>query len=274
MKKIIVPTDFSSGADAAVKYAVQLAFFLKCDVELVHVLNPATDLNTGYMIDPGIETVKRKKLTATTDAVREMLTDKMADEVKVFSSFILGFPIEEIVSLSQSNGAMIVVGARGESGVLDRMFGSIPSHLVKKASAPVLIVPEDATFTPLSVLVYASSETDLDYKISGHIKQLVQAFNARLHTIHIGKEYPEWQMEAVFAKVATEKPVIIKNIDKEDVVSGLNTYCEEVNADLLMMSTRHRGFWDSLVHTSVTREMALEPHRPLLVFHESDTVNL
>ena len=100
MKKIIVPTDFSSGADAAVKYAIQLAFFLKADVELVHVLNPATDLNTGYMIDPGIETVKRNKLKAITDDAKAMLTEKMAEEVKIFSSFILGFPIEEVVSLS------------------------------------------------------------------------------------------------------------------------------------------------------------------------------
>ena len=274
MKKIIVPTDFSTAANEAVQYATQLAFFFKCDVELVHVLNPATDLNTGYMIDPGIETVKRKKLKALTEEVSKQIAETLPSEISVMSSFYLGFPIEEIINLSKSQDSLIVVGATGESGVMGRVFGSIPSHLARRAHAPVLIIPKGVKFSVYKEIAYASAEANLDHAISKMIKQFVMVFNARLHCVHIGKDeqYPEWQMEAIFGNNQNNgtPELIKKNLDRVDVVSALNHYCDENDVDMLIMATKHRRFWDSIIHTSMTREMALDPHLPLLVFHDRD----
>lgn len=269
MNKIIVPTDFSAASNQAVKYAVNLAFFFQCEVELVHVLNPATDLNNGYKIDPGIETIKRQKLKALAeDAAKQHLPS----EVKVMSTFILGFPIEEIIKLSKGGISLIVVGATGETGVLDRVFGSVPSNLVRKAHSPVLIVPKGASFQVFKNLAYASADANLDQEVAHMIKDFVLTFKATMHCVHIGKEsdYPTWQMKAIFGDTAGFHDIIMKHLDQVDVVSALNTYCGENDIDLLMMTTRHRNFWDSIIHTSMTREMALDPKLPLFVFHHQD----
>ncbi|NND05594.1 MAG: universal stress protein [Saprospiraceae bacterium] len=273
MKKIVVPTDFSDSAQTATTFAVNLAFHLKVDVELVHILNPATDLNTGYMIDPGIEKVRRDQLEDATRAVKEKLSGELADEIVIMSSFHLGFPIEEIVNISKGQDALIVVGATGESGVMDRVFGSIPVHLARRAYSPVLIVPNNVKFDGFSEIAYASAEPALDRKVAAMLFRFVDVFDARLHAVHIGKEdnYPIWHIDEAVPGVAAPPTVLKKNIDRVDVISALNQYCSEEQIDLLIMSTRHRKFWDSIIHTSMTREMALEPHLPLLVFHEHDS---
>jgi len=269
MNKIIVPTDFSTASNRAVQYATSLAFYFRCDVELVHVLNPATDLSNGYKIEPGIETIKRQKLKSL---AKEAAKADLPPEVQVMSSFYLGFPIEEIINLSKSKDSLIVVGATGETGALDRMFGSVPSNLARRAHSPVLIVPGNATFEAYGDIAYASAEANLDHQVSSMIKDFVSAFKARLHCVHIGKEdvYPDWQMEAIFGSGENAPELIKKSLERKDVVSALNNYCSANDIQLLIMATKQRKFWDAIIHTSMTREMALDPKLPLLVFHEED----
>jgi len=262
--KIVVPTDFSKTAENAAKYGAELAKFLGGGLEVVHVLNPATDLNTGYMIDPGIESVKREKL--------QDFCGQMAENsgVNVTSKFILGFPIEEITQLSEESDVLLVVGATGESDLLEKVFGSVASHLARRSKAPVLIVPKGATFHPFKEVVYASNDAGMDYRISSLVKNFVSQFKSRLHSVHIGQndQYPKWQMQAIFGETEAVPELKIKHLQEANVVEGLNHYCEKEKADLLILTTQERSFWRTIVHSSITKEMALHPHLPLLVLHD------
>ncbi|MCB0688460.1 MAG: universal stress protein [Saprospiraceae bacterium] len=262
--KIIVPTDFSKTAENATRYAIEIAKQLGGTVELVHVLNPATDLNTGYMIDPGIETVKRNKL--------QQIAEETSKEsgVSIGSKFILGFPIEELTRLSEDQEVLLVVGATGESDILENVFGSVASHLARRSKAPVLIVPKGATFSPFKEVVYASNDASMDYRISSLVKNFVSLYDSRLHCVHIGDDdqYPEWQMDAIFGEAEGTPRLKKEHLREANVVEGLNHYCETEDADLLIMTTQERNFWRTIVHTSVTKEMALHPHLPLLVLHD------
>ena len=262
-KKIIVPTDFSETAANAIKYGAELAKNFDGGLEIVHVLNPATDLNTGYMIDPGIEKVKREKLE---DIAKKVTEDH---EIQASSRFILGFPIEELAKLSGESDVLMVVGATGESDMLETVFGSVASHLAQRAESPVLIVPRNAEFSPFKEVVYASNDPGLDHKIANLVKDFVSHFKSRLHSVHIGKDesYPEWQMQAIFGGSDAVPELLTSHMDEGNVVNALNKYCETEGADLLVVTTKQRSFWRTLVHSSITREMALHPHLPLLVFH-------
>lgn len=262
--KILIPTDFSKTAENAAAYGAELAKFLGGGLEIVHVLNPATDLNTGYMIDPGIETLKRKKLEDFSQEVAEK------SGVSTSAKFVLGFPIEELTHLSEESDVLMVVGATGESDILESVFGSVASHLARRSKAPVLIVPKDLRFKPFKEVVYASNDAGMDYRISSLVKNFVSFFDCRLHCVHIGDDdkYPDWQMQAIFGE-SEEVPRLEKaHLRETNVVEGLNRYCDEVGADLLILTTQERTFWRTIVHTSVTKEMSLHPHLPLLVLHD------
>jgi nucleotide-binding universal stress UspA family protein len=91
-----------------------------------------------------------------------------------------------------------------------------------------------------------------------------------LHSVHIGQndQYPEWQMLAIFGESDEVPELKIEYLNDPNVVEGLNTYCEKENADLLILTTQQRTFWRTVVHSSITKEMALNPHLPLLVLHD------
>jgi nucleotide-binding universal stress UspA family protein len=263
-KKIIVPTDFSETATNAIRYGAELAKHLGGGLELVHVLNPATDLNTGYMIDPGIETVKREKLESLAQEVSKK------DSIIASTRFVLGFPIEELAKMSEEPDVLLVVGATGESDVLENVFGSVASHLAQRAKSPVLIVPKNTSFSPFKEVVYASNDAGLDHRIAKLVKNFVSDFRPRLHSVHIGKDdsYPEWQMQAIFGGDEEVPVLLTSHVDEGNVVEALNKYCQREKADLLIMATKQRSFWRTLVHSSITREFALHPNLPLLVFHD------
>ncbi len=273
MKKIIVPTDFSSAADNALAYAKGLAQHGHLPIELVHVFYPAVELNNGYMIDPSIETDRRVHLEKAALEAKTHASAEVVTTVDVTPRFIVGFPVEEIVNLSKEEDTLIVMGATGASGVLGRLFGSVSSNVTKQAHSPVILVPTDAQFSPYAEIMYASETPELDSHLSGMITGFANRFDAKLHCVHVGKDgdvYPEDKMQAIFGELTTHPILVKKHFERADVISGLNEYAEENAIDLLMMGTKQRRFWDSLFHVSMTKEMALRPRLPIMVIHDHD----
>ena len=56
--------------------------------------------------------------------------------------------------------------------------------------------------------------------------------------------------------------------EAKHVLDGIEAYCDDVKADLLIMSTRERSFIEEyLINPSITRKLVIDTHVPLLVFH-------
>ncbi|MDH3650079.1 MAG: universal stress protein [Saprospiraceae bacterium] len=273
MKKIIVPTDFSENAGNAGQYAIKLSQYFNCEVTLLHIFHPAVDINTGYFLDPEIETKKRNMLTEQVKELNQSMQGEVVTSAKINSQFAMGFPIEEIVRLSEEAECMIVMGATGETGMFGKVFGSISSAVARMAHCPVLLVPSGKSFRPYEQIMYASNESRFDEKIALIIKQFVSTFDAKLHCIHVDKGadyYPDWEMKGLFGQNGYDVHLVEANIPETNIAKGLNQYASDKEIDLLIMGTRHRNFWENLVHTSVTKKMALHPQLPLLVFHAGD----
>ncbi|MBK8501867.1 MAG: universal stress protein [Saprospiraceae bacterium] len=110
----------------------------------------------------------------------------------------------------------------------------------------------------------------MDYRISSLVKSFVSHFDCRLHSVHIGQndQYPEWQMHAIFGESEEVPELKIEQLEGTNVVEGLKKDSEKENADLLILTTQQRTFWRTIVHASITKEMALNPQLPLLVLHD------
>ena len=277
MKTIIVPTDFSPTAANAMQYAIVLAREMDAEILLMHAFYPAMQLNTGYMIDPGIEDDRKFQLKQLAESFQEQVDANPANKVKITSKFIIGFPIEEIVDVSHQADTVIVMGATGDSGVMGRLFGSVASNVAKQAACPVYLIPPNAVFGPFRQMMYASDEPLLDIHMEHLVTPLVEKFGSRLHCVHVGKyerNYKEEDLKGIFQNLVDKQAIVRKNLDRVDVLSGLNEYAEQENIDLLILSTRTRSFWNRLVHVSITREMALQPKLPILVLHDVDKFSI
>ncbi len=68
------------------------------------------------------------------------------------------------------------------------------------------------------------------------------------------------------SKLTFEKHTIYGN----DTVVELNKYCNAKNINLITFASKHRNFWENLMHKSITENVALSNILPIMVIHSDD----
>jgi universal stress protein A len=146
IKRIMVPTDFSTAAGPAIGYAFDLAERYDASLLLVHVIEEtyfAHAYPDGYFAD-----LPQLQQTLRADAQRrlEELSDRCAGSgVTVTTQVLEGRPARVIVETAQSLGTdLIVMGTHGRSGVAHLIMGSVAEHVVRTAPCPVFTVRNTA----------------------------------------------------------------------------------------------------------------------------------
>jgi universal stress protein A len=140
IKRILVPTDFSGPADAALGYAIGLATKLEAHVSLIHVFDDpvATGLYAADYMPMPMET--RAELLADLRKRLEDLTAK-SGYAQVAVDVLIGPTAKVIVEAARDrNVDLIVMGTHGRHGMAHLLLGSIAERVVRTASCPVLTV--------------------------------------------------------------------------------------------------------------------------------------
>ncbi len=157
MHHILVPTDFSESAQAALDYAVELCQVFKGRITLLHVsyvdkldeslmgldavqyLTRALELpaaQQGYAPTFQVDDLKqiaRQKLEGRVTAVQ----GKVAIEAAVAE----GRPSEKIVEYARDHNVdLIVMGTQGRGPVAQFFLGSVADNVVRSAECPVLTI--------------------------------------------------------------------------------------------------------------------------------------
>jgi universal stress protein A len=146
VSKILVPTDGSTTARKAVRYAVDLAKQLNASVIVLSVIDnrafiaqtvPAVDTPT-HVIEP-LEDYLRENAKGYAGEMQ-----KLCDESGVQSEIVIktGHPVENIVKEAKKSKAdLIVIGSHGRSALAAAVLGSVAYGVIhNEAKVPVLIV--------------------------------------------------------------------------------------------------------------------------------------
>ena len=141
---ILVPTDFSENAKAALVTASRLASELGAGLRVAYV-RPSSAVREaikGGMLATGDsdETLERKVREKCDRTLDEFVAAADLDAAKVERVVLHGDPSREIVTYARENGVdLIVMGRRGVT-LADVMLGSVAERVVRHADCPVLIV--------------------------------------------------------------------------------------------------------------------------------------
>ena len=143
IKKILVPTDFSVGAQDAVDYAIEVARRLDAQVTLLHCYQvPVYLLPDGSLI--GNPATTSDIIRAATDALAAAKS-ALAVRMSVDTILTKGPPYAQIVDTARDgNYDLIVMGTHGRTGQRHALLGSVAERVVRLASCPVLTVREPA----------------------------------------------------------------------------------------------------------------------------------
>ena len=273
MKNILVPTDFSDTAANAFEYAKQLAAKTHASIKVVHVHYP--DMNAMEATPPSLqqEAINWKKKRIKRFA-QQYPADQPEGEAgllaKIDTEIAIGFPGEHIVSESESDEVdLIVMGTTGESGFFEKMFGSISSHVARKARCPVLLVPNGVKFKECSNILFATNHQAADEILLEAVPNMMACPSASVHFVHVDESTEEkYKVKDIsFLKPDFPSKYHFVEIQSKDTFAALSQYAKEQGVDAMVMVTTHRPLLNELFHKSLTKRMALNTEMPLLVMH-------
>ena len=279
MKNILVPTDFSATAKDAYLFALELADKYNSHVKLLNICHPVVATDTAYLPEELDEMVKIAKERMKKFSVADKNKIEKGDVLvapRVSQEVVIGFPVEEILHQVESGKAdFVVMGTTGEKGFLDKMFGSVSIHVSQKAECPVLLVPNGVRFKGFKHIMFASDYETVNEKTLKNLIDLTQKFGSDLHMIHVSEGSDDSNFKAIEAKLVDvlfkggnpDFAFTISQVESTSVAEGLHDYAEKNNIDLTVLVCPKRGFWKSLFHKSVTKQMAWNTKIPMLTFH-------
>ncbi len=142
--KILVPTDFSTYSDKALRQAFDIAKQYNAKVYVIHVVHEKiTDTIDDYGITyPSyVKEIEGKMIDEAKKKMKEQI-DKFpqSKELVIESDVQIGNVSEAILQEEKNKGIdLIVIASLGRSGIAKYLIGSVARNVLKGAKCPVLL---------------------------------------------------------------------------------------------------------------------------------------
>ena len=277
MKKILVPTDFSENSRSALLYAIELAKKLDASITLMHCYHPTSNhIINHYFID--IEELNDLCAQRLDFFVENSFSKSMDDVIvadMIEQKLEIGFAADKLVEVSESGDYdMIVMGATGSAGMLERIFGKVSLYVAQYSKCPVLLIPAGVRYREVKEIMYASEYEMGDGDILLQLGEIADSLSSKIHLVHVyDKDEKEpvgvghFLLEKMFQKKAPGLNFYMDSISSDTVAHGLEEYARENNMDWMVLVKPHRNLWQRLLHRSRTNEIIMNPEIPLMVMH-------
>lgn len=262
MNTVIVPVDFSETSLHAARYAAQLL--------------------TGHY---GVTMILYHSYGKPAEAAKatQMLEDLKADLMQkhIVKIEALAFEDSDFVdglekTARHRRADLIIMGITGKSAIAQVFFGSNTLKMAERKVCPVLIVPQNATFSPLkNVMLTSDFKNSIETTPSVPIKDFLDSFNKpQLHVVNVDKDHyisltenyeqEKQEMKKMFADYKPE----FYFMRLYDVDEAINLFAESRNIDLIIAIQKNRSFIDKLLNGSRTKTLSYHSKMPILVMHE------
>jgi nucleotide-binding universal stress UspA family protein len=143
--RILVPTDFSATADAALEYARAFAVRLGASLRIVHVIEEAYFGGTvgGEVYLPDTLNIRDALRQEAERLLSERVTARDREQRFIETAVVFGRSFRAIVEDALATSAdLIVMGTHGRTGLPHLLLGSVAERIVRTAPCPVLTVRE------------------------------------------------------------------------------------------------------------------------------------
>lgn len=260
---ILVPTDFSEMAEAAVRYAAMLAKKMGAKIILFHAI-PHHSVWWALANDEMLQEAQQSQEKIKEELVKEGVKPGKID-MQVFYQFPLNIWINDFIRKNKIDFA--VIGTKGTTGLKNVKMGSFALGMIEHLSVPVIAVPPETTTAGISNILYPTDMEDTLKEIKKILPYAIM-FDSAIHVVHISKneiadKLKAWnKLKGVVKKTGYEK--ITTDVKTGGSIESLiEESIKEKNADLLVMFPKGKGFFKQLFRGSVTEEVSHQIKVPL-----------
>jgi nucleotide-binding universal stress UspA family protein len=269
MKNILIATDFSPAALDATRYGIKLAAAFEARVTLVtafeeipipvgEAMNIITNEDMRSLARQQLEEEKRR-LTADTPFPIDMLLKK-------------GPVVRAVLSAAEETHAdLIVVGMTGTEKDIRRSFGSAATTLARTTPVPLLVVPEEAKFTPPVAIALAEDVfREKEDKTPEPVRQLLAKFHAKLFIIRIFNKHSGEVLEVLDEAANGQRAIgafspLHEIPGNKHVADALENFISMNPISILVMQPQRRTLTEKWFLRSNTKEMIFQTSIPLLI---------
>jgi len=277
MKKILVPTDFSGNANKALDYAIELAALSKAEVMILYASQVndssiAFPINMEYVPYVGNGEEVNRKLSV----LKEQKSGN--SEVNISTHLYAGFILESILKASDDLGAdLVVMGTLGDSGAMEKLFGSVTAAVIGKTKIPVLVIPLMAEWSLPKKILFAINDFDEDPGRIDMLIRIADLFNAEIEiAVFIDEDTAdaaEYMEKARGISFYEDKindhfgshKIKATRLYGSKLQDSLDDYIKSQQADILAMVTHKRNLLEQIFTLSITKKISYHTDIPLLV---------
>ncbi|MEO6181613.1 MAG: universal stress protein, partial [Verrucomicrobiota bacterium] len=295
-KSIIVPIDFSETSIKSLDYALALARESGSQINLVHVLEFPAVFNSTAQPSYAIFDKEAKRLA--TARLAALVDEKIDEWTTVNFEVRFGRAYKAICETAKEQKTdLIVIGTHGFTGLKHLLLGSTAERVIRHAPCTVLTVCKQQirnvkfVVQPKKILVPTDFSKSADAALQA-AALLAKQYQAQIHLLHVvpnhdavGEYYKidrqlleSGEMEACQKKLAAlSKTLLAKKISfKIEIRRGrpaveITQVSEELDADLIAISTHGRTGWQHALLGSVTEEVVRHSLCPVLVVRKNET---
>jgi len=139
--RILVPTDFSAGSEAAWRAAQRLAGALGAELVLLHVFVETPLFFEGPFAGERVREVYASARAWVQEQLDKWAADARATGRTVRAALRTGVPYQEIVAAARDEGAdLVVLGTHGRGGLDRALLGSVADRVIRTAPCPVMTI--------------------------------------------------------------------------------------------------------------------------------------
>ncbi len=278
---ILVPTDGSDPATAAVDRAIAIAERFDASLHVIHV---------AELVDVPIdvEAEARDELADRAESILTPVEERATEAGLTVSTEVVetADPVHQtILDYADDHDVdLIVMGTHGRSGLDRIILGSVAERTLRTARTPVLVVPDedDQDWDVESVLVPTDGSDGSD-AAADHAIDLCEATNAALHAVNVVDLRAFWgdvgsvtildtleaAGEEAVGDVARRAEAAGLQSVETSVLSGtparaIVDYADDHDVDLIVMGTHGRSGLDRYLLGSVAEHVVRLADRPVM----------
>jgi len=275
MKRILFPTDFSETATNAFVHALEFAKIVQGELILLHTFElPVFDnqfFPENYMvIYESLELSQFDMFKEEIPKLRSIAEERGLSKIKMTHRLMDGgllYNIEK--SIKDDKIDYVIMGTEGATGWSAIFSGTNTGNVLTDIDVPLLSIPSEAIYNKIQNIGFTTRFRPKDKKALKEVLEITKLADAKLKCLYVKTSKSDVTKETIkkWEEEFVNEPVEFFVITSDEVKDTILDFILYKEIDVLTMLTYKRGFFEGIIHPSLTKKFANSFEIPILSIH-------